>query len=302
MLSLTELSAPIVEQQGYGYQQQSLRNNIDIHPLKLRNISLHNISILEMTAPDNFCLKWGHFESNLTSAFQELRGDNDLFDVTLVCEDRQVEAHKLVLSASSSFFKDILKKFKHPHPLVFLKGVKYSEILSILNFMYQGEVNIATHDLSSFLSVAEELKIKGLSKHNSVDQPLLSLSNSNQKRPVNADSKESPEKPSKRSRSGGEPSSSSTLSNNADRLADASLAGVKTKPEPDEEEDIIIPQPSWSCKETDITEQGDKEPGLDDIWSKLEKSGKIIRCRLCGLNKHQDFFSTLVNHIRKDHP
>ena len=41
--------------------------------------------------------------------------------------------------------------------------------------------------------------------------------------------------------------------------------------------------------------------GFDEIWSKLEKSGKIIRCRICGLNKHQDFFATLVNHIRKDH-
>ena len=42
-------------------------------------------------------------------------------------------------------------------------------------------------------------------------------------------------------------------------------------------------------------------PGYEEIWSKLEKSGKIIRCRICGLNKHQDFFATLVNHIKKDH-
>ena len=41
--------------------------------------------------------------------------------------------------------------------------------------------------------------------------------------------------------------------------------------------------------------------GSEDIWSKLEKNGKIIRCRICGLNKHQDFFATLINHIRKDH-
>jgi len=44
---------------------------------------------------------------------------------------------------------------------VYLKGVKYKELLSVLNFMYQGEVNVAQEELNSFLTVAEELKVKG---------------------------------------------------------------------------------------------------------------------------------------------
>ena len=51
----------------------------------------------------------------------------------------------------------------HPHPLLYLKGIKYEEMQSILNFIYHGEVNVAQADLSSFLAVAEDLQVKGLS-------------------------------------------------------------------------------------------------------------------------------------------
>jgi hypothetical protein len=55
----------------------------------------------------------------------------------------------------------MLRRNPHQHPLVYLKGVKYKELLSVLNFMYQGEVNVAQEELNSFLAVAEELKVKG---------------------------------------------------------------------------------------------------------------------------------------------
>ena len=119
--------------------------------------------------PENFCLKWQHFETNLSSAFQELRMDADFFDVTLACGDgQQIEAHKVVLSACSPFFRDLLRKYKHPQPLLFLKGVKFSELVSLLNFMYVGEVSVGQEELHSFLSVAEELKVKGLTKQGSL--------------------------------------------------------------------------------------------------------------------------------------
>ena len=49
----------------------------------------------------------------------------------------------------------------HQHPLLYMKGVKYSDLQSILTFMYNGEVSLPQDDLNSFLEVAEELKIKG---------------------------------------------------------------------------------------------------------------------------------------------
>ena len=114
---------------------------------------------------EKFCLKWNDFESNLSLAFRELREEKDFFDVTLACEDSsQIEAHKVILSACSTFFKDILKKNPHQHPLLYLRGVKHSQLVNVLNFMYLGEVNVAQDELNSFLSIAEELHVKGLTQ------------------------------------------------------------------------------------------------------------------------------------------
>merc|ERR1711915_1171442 len=102
-----------------------------------------------------------------SGAFQELRDDKDFFDVTLACDDDQLQAHKVILSACSPFFRSILRRNKHEHPLLFLKGVRYIDLVSVLNFMYHGEVNVAQEELNSFLSVAEDLKVKGLTQNNS---------------------------------------------------------------------------------------------------------------------------------------
>jgi len=115
---------------------------------------------------EKFCLRWNDFESNISQAFQEIRNDNDLFDVTLACDDEQIQCHKLILSACSLFFRNILRRNPHQHPLLYLKGVNCVDIESILNFMYHGEVSIAQEQLNSFLAVAEDLQVKGLTQNN----------------------------------------------------------------------------------------------------------------------------------------
>jgi len=118
---------------------------------------------------DNFCLRWNDFAENVSGAFKELRAESDFFDVTLACSDggaRTLQAHKVILSACSTFFKTTFRQqmnaHKHPNPYIYLRGVSYSDLVSILDFIYNGEVNVAQEDLNSFLAVAEELQIKGL--------------------------------------------------------------------------------------------------------------------------------------------
>eukprot|EP00092_Neocalanus_flemingeri_P063027 GFUD01076165.1.p1 GENE.GFUD01076165.1~~GFUD01076165.1.p1 ORF type:complete len:350 (+),score=83.13 GFUD01076165.1:56-1105(+) len=113
---------------------------------------------------EKFCLRWNDFESNISVAFRELRDDKDFFDVTLACDDEQIQAHKVILSACSPFFRNILRRNPHQHPLLYLKGVKYTDLQSVLNFMYHGEVNVAQEELNSFLAVAEDLRVKGLTQ------------------------------------------------------------------------------------------------------------------------------------------
>merc|ERR1712002_91719 len=103
----------------------------------------------------------------ISHAFRDIRDTKDFLDVTLVCEtDEQLQAHKVILSACSPFFRKILARNPHQHPLLYLKGVKYTDLQSVLNFMYHGEVNVAQDELNSFLAVAEELRVKGLTQNN----------------------------------------------------------------------------------------------------------------------------------------
>ena len=71
-----------------------------------------------MSNEEKFCLRWNDFENNISNSFRELRDDKDFFDVTLACDDHQLQAHKIIVSACSPFFKSVLKKNPHPHPLI----------------------------------------------------------------------------------------------------------------------------------------------------------------------------------------
>jgi len=139
---------------------------------------------------EKFCLRWNDFESNISTAFRELRDDKDFFDVTLVCDEEQIQAHKVILSACSPFFRSVLRRNRHEHPLLYMKGIKYLDIVSVLNFMYHGEVSVAQEDLNSFLAVAEDLKVKGLTQNDSdnsskVNQIYPSQANKVKTRPDN---------------------------------------------------------------------------------------------------------------------
>jgi len=120
-----------------------------------------------MGSNEKFCLRWNDFERNISLAFREIREEKDFFDCTISCGSRQVEAHKLILSACSPFFRTVLKQNPHQHPLLYLKGVEFQDMQAVLNFMYHGEVNVAQEELNSFLSVAEDLQVKGLTQNKS---------------------------------------------------------------------------------------------------------------------------------------
>ena len=112
---------------------------------------------------DKFCLKWNDFQINASKTFRDLRREEDFFDVTLVSDDeKHIAAHKLVLSASSEVFKNILRKASHSNPMIYLNGFNSKDLNLIIDYIYQGEVQILQSDLDAFLNVAQKLKIEGL--------------------------------------------------------------------------------------------------------------------------------------------
>ena len=114
-----------------------------------------------MTSSEKFCLKWNDFQKNVSTSFSEIR--DDFCDVTLASEGSyKIEANKVILAASSTFFHELLKQTSHPHPFLYMRGIKGNHLAAVVDFIYQGEVNILQEDLDDFLDVAKELKLKGL--------------------------------------------------------------------------------------------------------------------------------------------
>lgn len=109
-----------------------------------------------------FSLRWNNYINHITYAFESLRSHEDLVDVTLCCEGRKIRAHKILLSACSTYFKDVFKENPCQHPVIIFKNVKYEDLLAIIEFMYQGEVNVQQESLSTFLNTAEMLAVQGL--------------------------------------------------------------------------------------------------------------------------------------------
>ena len=109
---------------------------------------------------EKFILKWNDFQSNVSRTFSQLRSEEEFFDVSLVSDDQKMmSAHKLVLSASSPYFKHILTTNKHSHPLLCLDGVSSAELQCVLDYIYQGEVQIYQEQLDRFLVVAQRLQL-----------------------------------------------------------------------------------------------------------------------------------------------
>ena len=114
---------------------------------------------------DKFCLKWNDFTSNVSKSFGLFRNAEYLHDVTLVSDDnKQVSAHKLVLSACSEYFKNIFQQNNKPnaHPLLCLDGISSADLENIVEYIYNGKIQIYQDQLDRFLEVAQRFRLEGL--------------------------------------------------------------------------------------------------------------------------------------------
>jgi hypothetical protein len=111
---------------------------------------------------ERYCLRWNNHQNNLLSVFSQLLHDELLVDVTLACEGHSLRAHKVILSACSTFFQELFVRHPDEHPIVILKDVKFGELRTLLEFMYKGEVSVEYEQLSTLLHTAETLRVKGL--------------------------------------------------------------------------------------------------------------------------------------------
>ena len=214
-----------------------------------------------MQTTEKLCLQWNDFKENIGSTFAELRDGKDFADVTLACEDgEQIEAHRIVLASSSPVFKNLLVKNKHPHPLIYMKGVKFDQLSAIVDFIYFGETRTFEENLETFLALAEELKLKGLTSAGvEMNEHIMNM-------------KTSP-KSKKKQRT------SQTVLH--PRLTEQyQVEYVDRKP-------TLLEEPIPSLKEAVAVELGQLDQQIESMTSVTDRTeptrgGKIFACKVCG--------------------
>ena len=109
---------------------------------------------------EKFSLKWNDFQTTVSNSFKSLKQEKDFFDVTLIAEDqKQIESHKVILSACSSFFKPILQNNKHSHPLIYLSGINSTNLQFIFDYVYEVKYSCFKNSLTHFWKLLKNCKL-----------------------------------------------------------------------------------------------------------------------------------------------
>ena len=116
---------------------------------------------------------WEEFTGNICEKLDENFLFSNFTDVTLVSDDdKQLKAHKFILSSCSPVFWNILAHNPHQHPLIYLTDVKHEEVRSLIKFMYLGQTEVVQDDFEHFMKLARRFQIKGLTQ-NEVQEALV---------------------------------------------------------------------------------------------------------------------------------
>lgn len=114
------------------------------------------------SSQENYSLRWNNHQNHILQSFDQLLQQNSLVDVTLVCSDRSLRAHKVVLSACSPFFERVFNDTPCKHPVIVLKDFRGWLVQAIVDFMYRGEISVPQEKLNQLIQAGESLQIRGL--------------------------------------------------------------------------------------------------------------------------------------------
>ncbi|PNF24554.1 hypothetical protein B7P43_G05384 [Cryptotermes secundus] len=124
---------------------------------------------MAIAAAENFQLKWHSYGAHLHTSIATLLRSESFTDITLATIDgRQIAAHRFVLSACSSYIKQLLQTVypgRNSHlPLVVVlpSEISYRILRILIEYMYSGEATVNYGQLDGILRAAHILGIRGL--------------------------------------------------------------------------------------------------------------------------------------------
>ncbi|XP_054276400.1 uncharacterized protein LOC128995414 [Macrosteles quadrilineatus] len=115
-----------------------------------------------MAKPQVYSMKWNNYKDHLSGILLQLLETESMVDLTLCAEGERISCHRIILSACSPYFQEILTGITSKNAVVILCGISAEDLRSIMEFVYKGELNVSSERFVSILHAAETLKITGL--------------------------------------------------------------------------------------------------------------------------------------------
>ena len=168
-----------------------------------------------------------------------------------------------------------------------MRGVKSEDLVAIVDFLYYGEANVYQENIDSFLAIADELDLKGLTG-NTDTKELDEASSSNPKPATN-----SRKHVSKTTKPKAE-TNQSNEGNETPRQQDTKATeDIKT----------VIDVPSYEVSNMNINDIQELDDQVKSMMRKSENlcadgSRKATMCTVCG---KEGFPSQIKNHIEANH-
>ncbi|XP_031827911.1 uncharacterized protein LOC116424962 isoform X2 [Nomia melanderi] len=118
----------------------------------------------------SYCFKWNDYHRHLSNVVRQLLEEDCMVDVILAAAGERIHAHRIVLCACSTLFREVLSQVNEDHPTIILSDISAQDIKSIVEFIYHGEVRVPVENISSLLDAARSLKICGLIEINGLNE------------------------------------------------------------------------------------------------------------------------------------
>ncbi|CAH1108286.1 unnamed protein product [Psylliodes chrysocephalus] len=101
-----------------------------------------------------------HLE-NLGNVFETLYKDSLLTDCVLYCKDGAIKAHKVILAASSRYFRQVFIDHADDNA-IFMYGISYIQLKNLVELIYKGRIDVPSDSFNSVYNLLEELKVNGV--------------------------------------------------------------------------------------------------------------------------------------------
>ena len=115
---------------------------------------------------EKYKLEWQTFQNHSVNLNRNLFNDTAFSDVTLITDELvQTPAHKVILSAASTVFKELCAVgSKSVQQILYLRGIKQEELDAMLQFIYLGEATVYEDRLKEFSRVVRDFNITKLNE------------------------------------------------------------------------------------------------------------------------------------------